>query len=451
VADAGITYVISEWNRPENRGMFNALQPMTAWNINNKALKNPCNDKLEPTQEATSDLKKEIQLDKSNNRIFKITRVSYRDSDGKDLYSTEPDSNLAAPESVNLLDVAEAVITVEGTYKKGSLTSTARATKGFKLDTTTSCGGGEGDKSDSEVSFSFGGSDPSRPPNLSGQKPTYYTQGVNQLVSTPVTEIYCSPISDSSHEECPKADINGIQIRSVPLSNEEKKLRNPPSLSEIAEAAQVAVPPAQTINTNSRLTIDGTGPSCIIFNNASHCNINSITMAGNGVLTIDTSQRPVYLYITGDIRLRGNADISHKIKYINGQIDPSARPSALREVKADFYQKDLEQFEKDAFRLQIIGNKVTGTPQSFDFGGVPSANLLYWAPNADLLIGGNANALASAIFVNHLSNTGNAKIELISQPKDFGFSNPIFNSKQDGPGERRRTVAARSTTFSQYF
>ncbi len=238
VADAGITYVISEWNRPENRGMFNALQPMTAWNINNSALRNPCHDKLEPTQEATSGLNKEIQLDKSNNRVFKITRVSYRDSDGKDLYTTDPDSNLAAPESVNPLDVAEAVITVEGTYKKGSLTSTARATKGFKLDTTTSCGG-----SSNRTSFSFGGTVPNATLQLN-TKPKYYVQGANGLVPQEVNTIYCAPISTASSNDCPKDPVNGVAITPISLTSGEKASRNPPSIDDIAKAASIKSPSA---------------------------------------------------------------------------------------------------------------------------------------------------------------------------------------------------------------
>jgi hypothetical protein len=446
VADAGITYVISEWNRPENRGMFNALQPMTAWNTNNKALRNPCNDKLEPTQEATSDLKKEIQLDKSNNRIFKITRVSYRDGDGRELYGTEPDSNLAAPESVNPLDVAEAVITVEGTYKKGSLTSTARATRGFRLDTTTSCG--------NITAFSFGGMNPKATLQLN-TKPKYYIQGANGLISQEVTTIYCAPISSASSNDCPSDPVNGIAIAPIALTPADKAIRNPPSITDIVKAANdadknanIKTPSAWSINISGStvITITGEEEACFNFKGASHCNISGIRMRGGSQVIVDTTLNPVYLYVTGNIDLQGTPDVFHRIKYKDGKID---RAGTLQDVVAGNYD-NLEQFQEDAFRLQIRGRKATGSSQSFDFGGVPSANLLYWAPNANLSLGGNSSSLASAIYVNSLRNTGSAQIELISQPESFGFS--VFGPNQGAAGgQQRKTVAARSAILSQYF
>lgn len=171
-------------------------------------------------------------------------------------------------------------------------------------------------------------------------------------------------------------------------------------------------------------------------------------MRGSSKLVVDTTLNPIYLYVSGNIDLGGTPDLFHKIKYKDGKIDPNAGPEALQDVAAKNYT-NLEQFEQDAFRLQIRGNKASGSSQSFQFSGVPSANLLYWAPNANLRIEGNSSSLASAIYVNSLLNTGSAEIELISQPESFGFS--IFGPNQGGAGEQRRTVAARSTTFSQYF
>jgi len=118
VADAGVTYVISEWNRPENRGMYTALEPMTSWGVNNNALKNPCRTDLNPTASATSALSSPINLGEngSNNRRFQVVEILYRGENLGESFTVRPGESLLPTAAFKPTEVT---IVVNGTYLRG--------------------------------------------------------------------------------------------------------------------------------------------------------------------------------------------------------------------------------------------------------------------------------------------------------------------------------------------
>lgn len=459
VADAGITYVISEWNRPENRGMFTALQPMTAWkepdSPDNKALRNPCRDNLVPTASGTSQLTEAVSLD--SNRKFKVISVTYRNSDGSKSFSSQPnDSSL--PVGIQPNDVDEVEITVEGSYERGNVTAKTLVTKRIELTETLECDNSES-KSDSIGVFAFGGLTPESTPALD-TTPTYYFQNGNQIGSQDVEQIYCSPIGlNSDINQCKTESLGTakVPIKALSLSASEKEKRNPPQISDISNI-QTSPKPINGKG-NEVITIKGTtltrpgqggkgkgkgsnaseedvnfcflAPDPARSDNAqaAHCNVSSITLGGTSQLIIDTSDNPIYLYVDGDITLSGTSDVLHK----NGSKDVTAKKYS-----------DLKEYEEDSFSFQIRGNQASSaSTQKFSFDGVPSANMLYWAPAADLTMKGNVD-LSSALFVNSLSVEGSSRLRLISAPGSFGFN-------LGETGEEKRTVAGRSIIYSKYF
>lgn len=440
VADAGVTYVISEWNRPENRGMFNALQPMTAWNINNSALRNPCKDNLIPTPSGTSQLTQAVSLD--NSRQFKVTEVTYRNSDDSKSFSTQPNIN-SSPVGIQPIDVEQVDITVEGSYQRGNTTTTALATKRIRLTETLQCDNSES-ASESKGVFAFGGSTPGSTPTFD-TTPTYYFQDGTNIGSKDVDQIFCSPIAPgSSTNQCSPESLGDakVAIKALSLSASEKEKRNPPQIADVAKAANATttakpIPPGG-ITGNTIITIKGTTLSagkvnnssfCFIHEGAAHCHVSSINMSDNQQLVIDTSTNPIYLYVDGNINLGGTSDAFHRFE--------------KKDVIASNYT-NVKEYEEDSFRFQIRGNPASvKSTQTFSFNGVPSANMLYWAPGADLTMKGNVD-LSSALFVNSLSVEGSSRLRLISAPGSFGFN-------LGETSEKKRTVAGSSVISSSYF
>jgi len=442
VADAGITYVISEWNRPENRGMFNALQPMTAWNINNSALRNPCKDNLIPTPSGTSQLTQAVSLD--NSRQFRVTEVVYKNLDDTKSFSTQPTIN-SSPVGIQPVEVEQVDITVEGSYQRGNTTTTALATKRIRLTETVQCNNSES-ASDSIGVFAFGGSTPGSTPTFD-TTPTYYFQDGDRIRSKDIEQIFCSPIAPgSSTNQCAPESLGAakVAIRALSLSASEKEKRNPPKIADVAKAANETttakpIPPSgRGIGGNTTITIRGTTLSagrendstfCFMYEGAAHCHVSSIDMSGTQQLVVDTSINPIYLYVDGNITLRGNSDAFHR----NG----------TKNVIASNYS-NAKEYEEDSFRFQIRGNPASAnSTQTFSFNGVPSANMLYWAPAANLTIKGNVD-LSSTLFVNSLSVEGSSRLRLISKPGSFGFN---FGETS----EEKRTVAGGSIISSSYF
>jgi len=444
-ADAGITYILSEWNRPENRGMFNSLQPISNWDTTNLALRNPCRDYLVPTLSATSELKGSKALD--NNRSFRIVEVTFRDRAGNNSFTSSANgTNTSLPAGFEGNDVEQIDLVVEGTLQRGSTSTTALATRRLNLvGTLPPCGS---KVSDSKGVFSYGGTNPGSTTTLSSI-PTYWYQDGGILNSKSAEDINCTPLVTGTSATTCAAQTAGspsIPVKGLNLSASEKASRNPPTIQSIAVAAnRPGGNPPQAISIslsgNKNITLTGSESNCFIHEGAAHCNVSTISMSGTTRLTIDSTERPVYLYVSGTIDLDGTSDIFHIVRYKNGVLSSSG---TAKDVLGGNYT-NIAQFEEDAFRFQIRGNPAGTTSQTFSMNGTPTANLLYWAPNAHLTMGGSTNStLSSALFVNSLNLSGGSNIKLISQPGSFGFN-------LGTPNEERKTVAARSAVFTKFF
>jgi Tfp pilus assembly protein PilV len=439
VAAAGVIYVISEWNRPQNRGMYTGLQPMTDWTTNNAALRNPCND-LAPTKSATSDLAgKDVVIDA--NRRFRIAQVIF--SGQNKTFTITPGSKDTTPSFVpNQVDLV-----VEGIYQRGTNINRARVTKRLGLDEAPgACGGGGGGGGTAgEGLFSYGGVDPGGVPLLAKQPQTFVEGPNNTIVSAPVDSIVCLPIAPgTSAGACEKTiSAGGESITIVPrdLSQAAKDALNPPTIQSIATAAGRSLPAAKSIT--DTLTINGNESFCINFKGAAHCNISSIDLQGNKTLTVDTSQQPVYLYTTGDIELGGKADIRH----VNCGSSFTGKECTTNVNTTNFSK--FNEFQETVFKFQVRGLPIANplVSQTFSFKGTPSGNLLFWAPTAYLDLRGNPN-FSSALFVNRVETKGNARITLVGQPDSFIAENNIDLS---GGSVKDPALTTRSTIFTKFF
>jgi hypothetical protein len=425
VADAGVTYVISEWNRPENRGMYTALEPMTSWGVNNSALKNPCRTDLNPTASATSALSSPINLgeDGSNNRRFQVIEIIYRGANPGESFTVRP--------AVSLLPTAafkptEVTIVVNGTYLRGGAESTARASRTVTLR-DQSCSAQE-----SNGLFVYGGSDPRQTPDI-GRTPRYYAQdpNANRIILRDVEFIKCMPIvpPESTPGPCATGRISGtsIDIEPVILSQAERSIRNPPSIADVASKAGVAVPqPPQVIDDRNR-TVRGNESYCFSYNGAAHCNIASISLSGNRRLVVDTTNTPIYFYLSGNLSFGGSTGFSH----VKGG----------ESVIASRYA-NVKDFQDAVFDFQIRGNRAGGQAQTFSFQGTPGANLLFWAPTAQLSVGGSSE-FSSALFVNSFSLGGSSTITLVDIPDSFISA---ANANLGGRGSTSSATAVNSVS-----
>jgi hypothetical protein len=475
VADAGLTYVISEWNRPENRGMFTGLQPMTAWTTDNAALKNPCND-LTPTESATSDLAgKDVEIDA--NRRFRIAEVIF--SNNTNTFSAKPGSNTIfngtfVPNQVDLI--------IEGDYKLGNRVNTSRITKRLGLDVSTSClppaGGAEDPLSDLNLrdifTFSYGSENPGTTPSLS-KTPQAFSRNPNGTIATGnIANISCIPISSTATGQCSEVPLTAssgnqnnrppININQPVLTQAQKDALNPPTFLSIATAAKNAgsinsIPaeiPSLEIENSTQITSDN--PSCITFDGALHCRIAEISLSGgNRTLTVDTTSQPVFLYVEGDITTSGNANIRHVNCGANQTNNCQKDVRSGNNNSTSF--TNFDEFQNAVFRFQIRGRAVGAGEQEFKFNGTPSANLLFWAPTASLELLGNAD-LASAFYVNKVSANGNTSISVISPPDSFniglggGGGNGGGGGGGGGGGVSNtpfKTLTARSAIFTKFF
>lgn len=429
-ADAGITHILSEWNRKENRGVLSELQPMTAWQTTNNALKNPCNNKLTPTATATSNLAGGAAVAIDANRSFRLTEVIFRD--GANQFVAQPGDSTKAPTPP--FTPSEIDIVVEGIYERGNNTNKAQATKRLIL-AQLDCPGGGGSGGTGDGFFAFGGNNPGS--TLSFNRPLIFYDNNGKIDSKLADNIICLPITAST-DGCPPSTAKGIPAGITittpdpPLSSAEKAKLNPPTFASIAEAEGKTV---SALTIKSPITFDGDEANCIQSKGASHCRISSINL-NSGNITVDTTKNPVYLYVDGNITLGGKADIVH-----NNNGNP---------VTSDKFTS-YPDYQETTFRFQIRGQPVTESPtsQTFKLAGNPSANLFFWAPTATLDLRGSAG-ITSALFVNSLTTKGSSsKITLVGIPQSFidstGF--PLGG----GGAAKPPSLVARSTIFTKFF
>jgi hypothetical protein len=446
VADAGIAYILSEWNRPANRGIFSGVQPMGAWRPSNTELTNNCNTDLTPTSSATTDLASGAPISLGNNRSFRLVETMFI-TDPDDLnnpakaFTTSPNSNTPRNQEFQPDNLSEIELVVEGIVQRGSTTNTALARQRLQVR-ANNCGSNDFAR---DGLFTYGGITPGTTPSLN-RVPRTYVQGASGLVPQNADKVECTPIvPTASVSSCANSLSVGqttISIIKRDLSPAARAGRNPPTIQAVVDALNLSRQPGTTpitvptaIPITRTTTIDGNQSNCFVYNNAAHCNVSSINLSGNSTLTVNTTSRPVYLYITGSISLSGNSNIIHTLN--RGSEPSSVEPSRYTTAR----NLTIEDYRQDTFRFQIRGTPATNNSsrQNFSFSGTPTSSLLFWAPAADLSIGGTAD-FSSALYVNSFSTGGNAFINLIGTPGGFTDLDDDIKS-----------FATSSATFTRFF
>ncbi len=435
VAESGITYIISEWNRPENRGVMRALQPMGTWEPSNLNLQNPCSAQA-PTASGTSGLNNNQEIIIDANRKFRLARVTFFGSDNTQVFQTIPGSTTLPNPSFEPTAIE---LVVEGTYQRGNLETKATATKRLKLETACTQAG----------LFVYGGTNPADTPSLDAI-PNYFFQGPTGIITKQTKVIECLPLatgtdSKSCAESFPVSGTGTtIRVRSVNLSSTEKALREPPQFAAVATQAGVSpIPSAVAIKettTISGTTISQAGKSpttahCFktLNDGAAHCRISSVTFSGKQTLTVNTTGSPVYLYIEGNMKFQGSSQLKHKnSNSTTGEVSPSG------------YSK-LDSYQEDVFRFQIRGRPSGSSPiVEYKFWGAPTSNLLFWSPAARLRLGGGA-VFSSALFVNSLESGSGTTINLSNVPGSFisAFKNNLVGTSQSS--------TAQGTVYTKFY
>lgn len=449
-AEAGTAFIISEWNRPANRRLYTGL-PMGSW----ESAKNRCTapsptydvaNASNPTLQATSFKNgAEVSLPSSSNdttRSFKLIRATF--TPGSAAGRGTPLIVTGNPVSATALGpaISEAnprgflELVVEGRiYKSGiaNAVATSIVTREFivepkccnrsfggiiqnatdlgndfracagnsdlpigDLAILTGIGGGEGlnktgDNSSSKIIDSTGnklGSITCTRPNgaasntCSARTATEDVQtgfpsrklGIIDYVIKPITIPSPPSISDARLQFC-----NGVIAGCTILSGAGLNITN-----------------GATINSNNANTTNchrGQFPPGSA--EAYHCIVNDIDLSGNGeTLTVDTTGRPVYLYLQGDnqdIDLGGNAGIIHRRSGVNAPIS-------------------------DTNRLQIRGipkplNSTCIDEQDFDMRGNSGTAVFIWAPCAETEFRGTST-FAGIIWTNDLDFDGGVNLTL---------------------------------------
>lgn len=434
VAESGITYIVSEWNRPENRGVMGALQPMGTWQPSNLNLQNPCSAGA-PTASGTSSLNNGQEIIVDANRKFRLASVTFFGSDSTKVFQTTPGST-TLPSSVFEPTAIELV--VEGTYQRGNLETKATATKRLKLEAACTQAG----------LFIFGGTSPASQLNKDlTSAPNYYVQSSSGITTRVSKSLECLPLEALANAtDCPLTittkDGNVLAVRRANLSAEEKIARQPPQfLGEWCKqnAPSSCPTPPTPLAIKSALTIDETwingvgAKNCFRAtktDNAVHCSIASID--SNSLLSVNTSASKIYLYVQGDISFGGSGQLKHLNKNsTNGEVIPSG-------------YTDINLYQEDVFRFQIRGLPAGSPPAIYTFAGSPTSNLLFWAPRATLELKGGS-VFSSALFVNRVTATKNTTINLSNVPGSFisAFKNNLIGTNQSS--------TAQGTVYTKFY
>jgi hypothetical protein len=444
-AEAGTAFIISEWNRPANRRLYTGL-PMGSW----ESAKNRCTapsptyevaNASNPTLQATSFKNgEEVSLPSSSNdttRSFKLIRATFTPGSaagrgtplivtGNPVSATAPGPAISEANPRGFLELV-----VEGRiYKAGmaNAVATSIVTREFivepkccnrsfggiiqnatdlgndfracagnsdlpigDLAILTGIGGGSGLESNADNGSSriidstgnkLGSITCTRPNGAASNTCSERTAtqdlrtalGTIDYVIKPITIPSPPSISDARLQFC-----NGVIAGCTTLSGGGLNITN---------GATINSDNANTTNCHRGQFPPGSAE-------AYHCIVADIDLSGNGkTLTVDTTSRPVYLYLqrdNQDIDLGGNASIIHRRSGVNAPIS-------------------------DTNRLQIRGipkplNSTCNDEQDFDMRGNSGTAMFIWAPCAETEFRGTST-FAGIIWTNDLDFDGGVNLTL---------------------------------------
>lgn len=493
-AEAGTAFIISEWNRPANRRLYTGL-PMGSWSTAKNRCTAPSPDfnidsAANPTAAAISFANgNEVTLPGGGtdiSRRFVLISAAFTPGSaagrgtkftvtGNPVASSPPDAYPAISETSSRGFVE---LVVEGRiYRAGSQTPVAasRITREFVVEPkccNRSFGGAIINTPDLGNDFR---SCPGKSDLPIGDLPIVtgigggkglIGGGTAALLITDETgrkldSITCIRPPVSTDTTC-DARTNDLTTKDGDIDYVIKpiSLPNPPSIADARSSFCGDISPCTILNgtglnISSATTIDSDDPDNANCHRGSyppdskeayHCIVSAIDLDGrNDVLTIDTTDRPVYLYLQqsdADIALKGNGNNVGSIVHQN-----SGSPASLPLTD----------------RLQIRGipvpsNSACTSSQDFDLGGNSSSGIFIWAPCAKTTMTGTTN-FGGILWTNDLRITGTSTLTL-SIPSSPGTCVPgssavpcraledIGKLDQDS---KPIDWAARSMNFTRFF
>jgi hypothetical protein len=494
-AEAGTAFIISEWNRPANRGLYTGV-PMNQW----ATTKNQCtapsptfdiNAAEDPTLDATSFANgAEVDLPSGNDgtrRTFRLLRATFASNNRNNTFTiaASPASTSGSSPAISAANPRGFLeLEVEGkVYQADNQTplATSRIIREFIIE--PKC-----------CNRSFGGIIPNIPGlgNDSRTCPGEANRPIGDLAI--VTGIGggggLTSSSDSNALKIRDEDDNKLELItcSRPQSAtsgmcdfRSNDLRTRDGLIEY-EIKPIDIPPPPLIanfrqqlceeqgaplsgctilngpglNITSATTINGddpNNPNCHLgafppgSTPAYHCIVSNISLSGNNQnLTVNTTTAPVYLYLQD-----GNKNIS-----VGGQ-------GAIVHTNTNTPGSNASLEQTNLFQIRGIAtdsNSSCSASQTFDLTGNASTAMFIWAPCALTNMAGTTN-FGGIIWTNNLnfSGGGNGVIS-IAVPSNPGTCQPgsaevpckvLEDVGADPFGSAPIDWSARSINFTRFF
>jgi hypothetical protein len=485
-AEAGTAFIISEWNRPRNRGLYRG-SAMSGWNSGTDITKNQCtagaengfniSSASEPESDATQFFDgRKVNLAGDPTRRFRLAKAVFTPSpDGETRlpsFTTTPTSFTGTQDPIGSINSRRGFLElhIEGYIYNGD-NEIAKSTIVREFIIEPKC-----------CDRSFGILNPNDPSLGNDSRPCpgrvdpplgdiALVSGLNEggLASgagsgslnlklqdgtTNLNQVSCIPIADridcgGSFRNSRIRVSGGGRDSFVAYGPKPINIDSPPGLSGISELS-TSIPAIITDNLTIGYGVeDGEHDFCSLDTHpedgsmAYHCRISSITLRGGKQLAIDTTNYPVYLYLqegaSSSINLTGSGSTETPIlhKNENGIVG--------FEGTTDFQIRGLR---KDSPSCD--------NGQSFTFTGNSNSSSLIWAPCANTIFSGTTS-WNGILWTNDLNLSGNATLNLAipnnnSRCSDFANNDPSRPAICDiltttAPND----WSARSINFTKFF
>lgn len=493
-AEAATAYIISEWNKPNNRRLYIG-QPMSEWTSNNASLKNRCSapspDFLEANAKSPDPSAlafaggNEITLPGDGSRRFILKSARFTNlprTSSLFTSSSSPSGDTGSPSPLGSSDNGTKrgflELEVEGRiYKAGKLVSTSTIRREFEIEPKC-CDRSFGQINPNDPTL---GNDPRK--CLGGSSLELGDLGIvtgitggglnsgsgsssltlSNSSGQPLDQVICIPPTNS-------VTCGGTFDKSSIMANN-PSARGPRYLDYVTKPIEIPDPPEiaplglSALSIDTGLTIKPPTPAQLLADpnaggshpsnckldiispsttKAYHCNISNISLTGSTkTLTIDTTDFPVYLYLQSaesNITVGGNGFIRHR------KAD-NTRDALLSETP-DFQIRGIRSADSSACT----------TGQDFNMGGNGISAFFLWGPCAETKIAGTAT-WGGILWSNDLSLNGTGATS-IAIPNNNGtcasFPDAAPCKVLEDTGNSTTTLApiewaARSVNFTRFF
>jgi hypothetical protein len=426
VAESGTSFIISEWNKPRNRGLYQGVA-MANWTVGEPSLVNACTgdppDFKDNTQapEATALAfanGQEVSVDGDTTRKFRLNRVTISSPDGQKVFQTSP-SITSVKDGPPLGNAVFGLVRleVEGRiYRGASATPVATSVVTREFEVVRKCCnksfglglvnetelGIDSRKCEIPASNDFSIADLAIITGLSGLTGSGLTNDGTKALNvtlkdgTILPSITCIPPPDKL--TCSGGNTKGFLATKdgdIPYVTAPISFPPPPSLPS-GIVGVLDIKGSLTISSNSKANTEDVNKACDLREDngdgtlAYHCNLAGIKLSGGSTLAVDTTDYPVYLYLQANesnISVGGGGLINH----VNTAAGATADRLQIRGINSPF-------------------TPAASTTQDFSFAGNSiSGDYTIWAPYATTKFTGTSDA-AGLVWTNNATITGTTAI-----------------------------------------